>query len=248
MKIGRNGVKNLNYLIWNGTDSRNFNGLMICELPAITKPAMRFENYEFAGADGDFCENLGYSAYDKDVKIGLFGNFDVDLIAKFFSNTGQTGQVIFSNEPTKYYNATILGQIDFERLATFRTATVKFHTQPFKYLVNESPIISSVDGNFSEIKVTNQGLENSKPIFTIWGVGTVIISVNGTKIFQLEFAEDDKFLTVNSAIQECYRNSVNVLKNRQMGGNFPELLPGENTISWEGTVTKIQIEPKSRWL
>jgi phage-related protein len=33
-----------------------------------------------------------------------------------------------------------------------------------------------------------------------------------------------------------------------MLGEFPKLEVGENEISWSGTLTKITIEPKSRWL
>jgi len=33
-----------------------------------------------------------------------------------------------------------------------------------------------------------------------------------------------------------------------MNGNFPELVPGINTISWTGTVTQIQIIPNWRYI
>ena len=62
--------------------------------------------------------------------IGLFGNYDIDEVIEFFDSEGS---VIFSNEATKLYKYCIIDEIDFERLAKFKTATVTFHCQPFKF-------------------------------------------------------------------------------------------------------------------
>ncbi|MDR2073752.1 MAG: phage tail protein, partial [Oscillospiraceae bacterium] len=88
----------MNFLIWNGTNSSTIEGLVIQELPPIAKPNIRTNVTEIEGKDGDFVEELGYGSYEKEVKIGLAGNYDVDEIAKFFTGSGQ---VIFSNEPDK---------------------------------------------------------------------------------------------------------------------------------------------------
>lgn len=117
--------------IWiNGDSSQLYKGLIISELPPITKPLIRTTVEEVEGRDGDIVQVLGYSAYDKVAKIGVHGKYDIDEIIAFFQ---QDGEVIFSNEPDKYYNFKIIEQIDFERLGRFRTADVTFHCQPFKY-------------------------------------------------------------------------------------------------------------------
>ena len=33
-----------------------------------------------------------------------------------------------------------------------------------------------------------------------------------------------------------------------MGGEFPILQPGENVITWTGNLTKLKIQPESRWI
>lgn len=126
-----------NYVIINGVSSLTIEGLAINIMPPITKPLMRNEIEEIDGRDGDIITELGYSAYDKEMEIGLWGNYDIDEIIKFF--TGE-GTVIFSTEPDKYYNFKILDQIDYEKLLKFRTTTVVFHCQPFKYPTDEEPI------------------------------------------------------------------------------------------------------------
>lgn len=120
----------INYIELNGTRSTDVKGLMIQSLPPITKPKMRYSSEEIDGRDGDIVTKLGYSAYDKTVKIGLHSGYDIDDAISFFDSDGE---VVFSNERDKYYRYSILEQIDFERLLKFRTADVKFHVQPFKY-------------------------------------------------------------------------------------------------------------------
>ena len=204
---------------------------------------MRVQTVEIEGRDGDVSDDIGYAAYDKMVKIGLYNNYDVDKISHFFSGSGK---VTFSNEPNKYYEAKISEQIDFERLVKFRTATVKFHTQPFKYLVDEKPTETEITDETKEIKVTNIGFEESKPIMTLFGKDTVEVSVNGHAQFQINI--DEEYVTVNSKLQECYKDNMYNLKNHNMGGEFPVLQPGENVITWTGTLTKLIVYPESRWL
>ena len=127
----------MNYCILNGKKSTLIKGLLIQSLPPISKPLMRTSKETIDGRDGDIIRKMGYSAYDKQMKIGLFGDFDIDEVISFFDSEGI---VIFSNEPDKFYKYTIINQIDFERLLRFRTATVTFHCQPFKY--------SSVDNSY----------------------------------------------------------------------------------------------------
>lgn len=126
-----------NYLIMDNVNSNTITGLLIQNLPPISKPRQRVDIEEIDGRDGDIITPLGYGAYDKEFQIGLTYNYDINEIIKFFNSEGT---VIFSNEPTKYYNYKIIEQIDFERLIRFKTATVKMHVQPFKYSTTEQPI------------------------------------------------------------------------------------------------------------
>ena len=127
----------MNYVIWKNKDSRDIKGLIISELPPISKPKMRTQETRIDGVDGSLIEELGYESYDKSMVIGLARDYDIDEVIKYFSGTGN---IIFSNEPDKYYKATIINQIDYERLLRYRTASVKFRVQPFKYSATEEAI------------------------------------------------------------------------------------------------------------
>lgn len=229
-----------NYIIFRGIDSRTLDDLIICELPSISKPKMKVEITEIDGRDGDIINEIGYSSYNKTLKIGLTKSDNIDKIINFFSGEGD---IVFSNEPDKVYKAHIYEKIDYERLLKFRTAKINIHVQPFKYALNELPKILEITDE-KIIKVNNIGFEKSKPIFTLYGTGEVQISVNSLGTFSINI--DDEYVVIDSIKEEAYKDSV--LKNRNMSGSFPIFDIGENTISWVGNLTKIIVEPRSRWL
>lgn len=234
-----------NYIILNGKDSRYIGGLLIQELPPISKPKTRTEVEEIDGRDGDLVTPLGYSAYDKEMKIGLYGNYRIDDIISYFDSSGK---VVFSNEIDKYYNYQILEQIDFERLVRFRTATVKFHVQPFKYSNVETKKVFTFDrADITSLGIRNIGNFISRPIISIEGEGNISLSLNGKKIFTIVLGED-KSITIDVDKMEAYNG--NILKNRHVAGDYDNfaLQVGLNTIGWSGRITKITLENYTRWI
>ena len=229
-------------IIWKNKSSKEIEGLIITETPPITKPKMKVNKIEIDGRYGDIIEKVGYESYTKNIGIGLTRNFDIDEVIKYF--TGE-GELIISDEPNKVYIASIYDDVDYEKLLTMKKATIKFHVQPFKYLKDESKVSLNVTTQKS-VSVTNKGLEVSKPILVLEGSGVVEIAVNGINIFKYTFPNGENKVIVDSLKEEAYLEGV--YKNRNMLGEFPKLEVGNNTISWTGTLTKIEIEPKSRWL
>lgn len=230
----------MSYVIWNDKKSSDVPGLIICDLPPISKPQIKTEIIEIDGTDGDFVQNLGYKSYTKTISIGLTRNYDIDEVIKYFSGSGI---LTLSNESDKYYYAQIIDSIDFNKLINFKTASIKFHVQPYKYKLNESNVELNITSE-DELIVNNQGLETSNPIITLYGSGLVELSINDVKTLSVNI--DSEFIVIDSMNQEAYKNTS--LKNRNMIGEFPKLLPGNNKITWNGTLTKIIVNPKSRWL
>lgn len=241
----------MNYIIWNNKDSRDIKGLLISELPPITKPNMRVKETVIDGVDGSIIEELGYESYDKTVIICLKIGADVDKIAEFFTGNGQ---VVFSNEPDKYYIARIIKNIDYERLLRYRVAKVTFRVQPFKYNRVEAERVATSERE--SIIVENIGNYTAKPLITITGKGQVDFFINSNKVFRYYFpviGEDQ--VVIDSEKQEAYFGDE--LKNRSMEGDFPVLEKGNNVISWsgidqgivgKGAVSSIKIQKYSRWL
>lgn len=231
-----------NYVIQNGKDSRYLKGLLIQELPPITKPLMRTSIEQIDGRDGDVITRLGYSAYDKKMKIGLFGDYDIDDIITFFNSSGT---VTFSNEPEKYYLYDILDTIDYERLMRFRTAEITYHVQPFKYSNIEK--LKAFSNPTSAITVRNNGNYVSKSVIHIKGTGIINLSLNGVQLFRIDLSTTNS-ITIDTGRLEAYNDDV--LMNRYVVGNYDKFVlnVGPNSVSWDGALTYIAFENYSRWI
>lgn len=181
----------MNSIIWKGVLSTSINGLLISELPPISKPKMRVKETTIDGRDGSIIEELGYEPYDKPVVIGLHGNFDINKVIKYF--TGE-GEVVFSNEPDKVYTAKIVGQIDYNRLLRYRQATILFRTQPYKNKLNEAyKEAQTTTANGTSI-VLNDGANATVKSITVSGKseGQVEVKTTGRNLLPFPYYENSK--------------------------------------------------------
>lgn len=235
------------YIIINGKSSMEVSGLLISELPPITKPMMRVTAEEIDGRDGDIVTPLGFSAYDKDITIGLHGQFDLDEVMDFFN---QSGKITFSNEPDKFYNFAQYNGIDFEKLIRYKTAKVTFHVQPFKYALNESEkaFDFSSSATSGELSIRNNGNYVSRPQIKLTGSGTVNLSINGAQVMVVDLSENPVII-LDSTEMNAYAPDTSLM-NRKVTGNYDNLVlkSGKNIISYMGSLTQIAVNNYSRWL
>ena len=232
------------YIIINGKKSTLLNGLIITSLPPITKPKIRYTAEEIDGVDGDTITKLGYGAYDKTFEIGLSYDYNVDDIIEYFN---QSGTITFSNEPDKYYNFATLNQIDFEKLLRFKKAKVTIHVQPFKYSNVESTKTYNFTEDSQSLTIRNNGNIYSKPIITLFGSGTINLSLNGLEVFTIAL---NGSMVLDTQSQNAYDPNTKDFLNRAIIGDFKNLYfkTGVNTISWTGNVTQVEIDYASRWI
>lgn len=224
----------INYIELNGEKSTSVKGLIIQSLPPISKPKMRTSIETIDGRDGDVVTKLGYSAYDKQVSIGLHGDFDIDDAAAFFDSEGE---VVFGNEPDKYYRYSILEQIDFERLIRFRTAKVKMHVQPFKY--------DAVDRTFDIVNqfMHVQDLTASKFGITVTSSdGSIMVAGRATSDVDIEVPIESMSLSGSYTLTASASGSAagcalrlidgSPSNDRSFGGSYMELKSnGDSTIT-----------------
>ena len=231
-----------NYVEINGVRSETINGLLISELPPISKPLMRSEIEEIDGMDGAVVTKLGYSCYEREMVVGLFGDYDIDEVIKFFA---QDGEIIFSNEPDKKYRFQMLSEIDFERLGKFRTGVVTFYVEPFKYSAVDETMDVTPTGN--SLEIWNNGNIASKPKLTLYGTGTVSLTLRNSVILVIAIGSNG-YITIDAEKMEAYKGDV--LKNRSVAGNYDDLRLdcGKNLLSWSGYITRIIVENRSRWI
>lgn len=225
----------LSYFKFKDISSDDF-GMIINELPPVVKPQKKTETVEIDGFDGDITIDNGYAAYDKQVKVTFLKFPDIDRLNNWLTGSGQ---LILSNEPDKYYDAEIFKEIKLERNKAIYTATITFHVQPYKHQVNGA-MFTGIDS----VTVINEGVEKCLPIIKITGSGDVEIKIENVTICSVNI--DDGFIVMDSEKQEAYKGAT--LKNRKMLGEFITLPTGYTTITTTGTVTAIEVEPRSRWI
>ncbi len=224
------------YIVINGKSSREVSGLLIVSLPPISKPQMRVSAEEIDGRDGDIVTELGFSAYDKPVEIGLAGNYDIDEVISYFN---QAGIITFSNEPDKYYKFAQYNGIDFEKLIRFKTATVIFHVQPFKYDTESN---DAVFWNPENISITNEGNIYSNPELAIQGSGNVGITLNGSEVLSLDLGNTQQAIIIDSDAMNAYGTKSNVkelitdINPVQAGSGTPSPSNVREISGWNGCV------------
>ena len=91
--------------------------------------------------------------------------------------------------------------------------------------------------------VTNPGSVYSEPVITVNGSGDITLIVGMTIV---ELTGVSGSITLDSSLQEAYNGLASL--NSQMSGEFPQLLPGQNAISWMDNVTSLVIDPHWRSL
>lgn len=224
----------MNYIVLNGVNSNTINGLLISTLPAITKPPIRVQIEEIDGKDGDIITPLGYAAYDKTFQIGLYGDYEIDEVIKFFDSSGT---VTFSNEDDKFYYYKIIERIDFERLIRFKTATVTMHVQPFKYSLLDQYktfIMHPQLLNFTSYNNTINGIT-----VNVTANGAITVSGTGTSATEFYIPIPAITLTAGNYTLNAYSSgtspnncSIRLIKDspsaaNSFGGAYVTLINGE---------------------
>lgn len=234
------------YFIINGKSSNSIRGLIVSELAPIKKAQIRTLIETVDGRDGDIVTPLGYSAYDKPVKIGLSVNYDIDEIIDYLNSEGT---IVFSNEPDKYYRFAVYNEIDFERLIRFKTASVVFHVQPYKFSTLEKELSFEISESPESISLYNAGNVYSRPTIYITAEGIVSVSLNGSEILEIDFGEDEQTIKIDSEAMNAYY-SDDTLANRIVSGNYDniKLNKGWNTITLSGSVSELSVRNYTRYV
>ncbi len=111
----------------------------------------------------------------------------------------------------------------------------------------KSKAFNGITAATNELVVHNNGNTSAKPAMTLYGTGTITISLNGEQIFIVKLGNEG-FITIDTDAMEAYKDGI--LKNRLVTGDYDNfaLNVGKNIISITGTVRKVDIANFSRWI
>ena len=230
------GIIGKNYIIWNDFNTLE-NNILIEELPIPPKAEEQKELVNISGRNGYL--TFDYDAYNQtsyEIQLNLREREQVDLVKKIFRGSGK---LTLSCSPNIYYKATIINPIEFERVMyERRTCNVIFELQPLAYVSN----VRDIEIVLPTI-ITNQHNSKSYPYIKVYGNDYGNLYINNETI---SFTKINEYVELDCELEECYKGITNC--NKDMIGDFAVLLEGDNTISFDGNITKVVINPRWRTL
>ena len=225
--------------IYGNKDSYENFGIIINKLPPSVVPENNIEEYELPGRDGNL--TIDYKtrkSYILPLECTIMDKTRIEEVKAWLMNT--SSDLVFSWDPNYKYQARIINKIDISQsLKTFGEFPLMFKVQPYKLSINNDEVITLEDTG----TIYNGTGNISRPIIKVFCTGAITLMVNGLSVVLTNVVD---YVTINSDLQDAYKDTL--LKNNDMSGEFPTLEVGNNTISWTGTVTKVEITPNWRWI
>lgn len=230
-----------------GKDSFQDFGIYMASRPHIPSPERRVTYIDVPGMDSRLRRDEGtYGDITLSVECSFLGDpvSKISAIKDWLLNAGEA-DLTFSHIPGRKYLAQVVNSIDFEIVLKVTSHfVILFNCRPFQYATDNTPIVVT-DG--SGYVLSNPGTVKSLPIIKINGSGSGGLTVNGQSV---SFSDIDESVILNSELRETYLDTGTELisKNSTKTGDYPVLLPGDNTISFSGGITSLEITPNWRWL
>ena len=158
---------------------------------------------------------------------------------QIFKWLGGYGKLRTEDDPGGFFRAEIIQSITSEKFqGLYNNMLVSFKINPpFFYLESgELPITLTAPGT-----INNPGTHVSEPLIRIVGSGNITLTINGRT---LTFTNIETFIDIDPELAIPYfKNNVNV--GEKVVGELPYFDVGDNEISWNGSVSEINI--LGRW-
>lgn len=228
-------------LIFNNICSEEL-GIIVVEGPPEVLAQEEYEEISIEGRNGTLIENKGtfpnieksfiLTTIDIDQDINLM----IEKVKKWLFDI-KDNKLLYSIENKYNIVKKVIIEEDikttFEEFGDFK---VKFICEPFYYNLLEKNIIVTQ----KQTTIYNSGDFTSAPKIIIYGTGDLQITINDTTV---QINNVDERVLLDSKLFLCLDKDNNN-KSIDMIGNFPTLDVGENTITWTGNITKLEISPR----
>jgi len=230
----------MNAFILNGNiNSRTNLGLRITEPPKVPPSRRIVDSIEMDGREGTLTIFKGWEDITFYMKAALMG---ANLQSRFRDILPQilnAKTIHFSNDTAVQFNIKHVHAGALERkLSSLHEFSLEFTCAPFRYIRNVAMISRTTSGT-----VSNPGSVYSLPRITVFGTGSRTLTINGKPIV-LNILSGN--LVLDSELRTCHFG--NVAQNNRMTGDFPVLNPGNNTITLGTGITRVEIEPRWRFI
>ena len=226
---------------WNNVLSTS-EGIIMQDMPKIIRPEERVNHITIPGRSGELTETEGtdvYNSYIQSVPIAVNSLSNVKAIEKWLRGSGY---VTFCNESNRKQRARVINAVTFtkhSKNSSWYEAEVQFYCDPLKEAINET----SVEITSSGATITNPGDVESRPLITITGSGDITIRINDRALALESVVSGWK---VDSDLEWVIDGTLPL--SGVCTGDFPRIRTGESAVQWTGSVTKLTILPRWRYL
>jgi len=227
------------FILDNSINSRSAWGLRITEPPVIPPAKRIVESIPIDGREGALTILKGWEDVTFSMKAALIGTNLHSRYRDVLSVILAAKTIYFSGDTGVYYKIKHIQAGALERrLSALSEFSLSFICAPFRYVRNVPITTMTASGTLS-----NPGTVHSLPKITVYGTGSRTLTINGKPIV-LNILSGS--LTLDSELKECFYGSV--AQNNRMSGNFPVFNVGSNTIALGTGITKLEIEPRWRYI
>lgn len=216
--------------------------LSVTDRPPVPTPEQDVEHKEIRGRHGSLTKKYAF----KDIEYKLTFNFLEDSAFKQAFRVAKLAffnakKLSFDDDPGIYYKIKSLviddADNDVEEYGQFE---VTFTLDPFAYQETSTQTITAAT------TLNNPGYE-SEPYIKAYVAGNGNIYVGVQKI---AITNINGTIEIDTALMNAYRveNGLITNLNSHMVGNFPVLPHGQTKISFDGAISKLEIDPRWRWI
>ena len=230
------------YFNWNGVSCRA-KGIRMQSMPTVIRPEERVNHIVIPGRTGELTQLEGehiYNSYIQAIPIAVNTENAVREAEAWLQGDGY---VTFSSQPDLKQRARVINAVTFRkhsRNSEWWEAEVQFYCEPLKEAVETE---EDIEVTSSGATVTNPGDVDALPRIEITGSGDITIQMGGNAMILTGVTSG---MVVDSDTEWVLKNGV-----PQQGvytGKFPVLKQGDNTVAFTGSVTKLTITPRWRYL
>lgn len=226
---------------WKGTRSDEMN-IVLNAAPKIIKPEERIQHVAIPGRSGDVTLTEGedvWQSYIQPIGIAVRGAANVQAVENWLKGAGV---LTLSSQSGLQQNARVIGAVELEkhsRNLDWWEGDVQFYCDPVKSDVNEAPIVITASGT----GVNNPGDMTAFPLIEITGSGVVSISAGGRT---LTIPECESGWVIDSENEWILSGGTPMMD--ACSGDFPVLQKGQNALTFTGSVTRLTVTPRFRYL
>lgn len=219
---------------FNGISAKEM-GVIVDEMDFNTKAQRSYESTSIDGLHGALIDIGSYQNVTGSFNITLMKD-NVDEVVAWLNGKGK---LVFKDRETTIY---ILDQVDYSRLGHVKSASINYIRSPFWIKADDtySRVTASV--------IHNAGNMTASPLVKVCKGSnyTEIVTINDVE-FKLSFEGVDTIILDCASKTEVDSEGNSVSHLVEIGYEYPQLVPGNNTITVAGD-SVVWIRDKECWL